>query len=273
MINTTTDNGYRLNVNGTAFVSELITTGGIVKHNPYTPGIRALEINSGIGHGGNTGVWSSMYQVGVYGNGWDNYFQSQGRGVQGDPNNDSSGGSVVNFGVYGGAALSNATGIYGTSGLFGKATNLRNASAALEVNSTTHGFLLPRMTTAQRNTVKTIIGFGVITGGSGYVNGDYRAVSLTGGSGQNAYARIIVSGGSVTSVTLESSLGGLSGGFGYTNGASVSASNTELGGTGAGFSVIINAATTNGMMVFDTDVQNICYYRDNVWVQVAFGAI
>jgi hypothetical protein len=212
-------------------------------------------------------------KLNVYGNGWDNYFQTQGIGVQGDPNNNSSGGSVVNLGVYGGAALSNATGIYGTSGLFGKATNLRNASAALEVNSTTHGFLLPRMTTAQRNTVKTITGFGTITGGSGYVDGTYVAVSITGGSGQNAYARIIVSGGSVTSVALENNLGGLSGGFGYTNGASVSASNTQLGGTGAGFSVIINAATTNGMMVFDTDVQNICYYRDNVWVQVAFIAV
>jgi hypothetical protein len=265
-IGTTTDNGYKLNVNGTTFVSELITTGGIVKHNPYTPGIRALEIYSGIGHGGNTGVWSSMYQVGVYGNGWDNYYQTQGIGVQGDPNNNSSAGSVVNLGVYGGAALSNATGIYGTSGLFGKATNLRNASAALEVNSTTHGFLPPRMTAAQRTSVTTITGFGTITGGSGYVDGTYQAVSITGGSGQNAYARIIVSGGSVTSVTLESSLGGLTGGFGYTNGASVSASNTQLGGTGAGFSVIANASTPVGMMVYQTDmVEGLYIYKSTGW--------
>jgi hypothetical protein len=266
LIGTTTDSGYKLNVNGTTFVSALITTGGIVKHNPYTPGIRALEVYSGTGHGGNTGVWSSMYQVGVYGNGWDGYYQTQGIGVQGDPNNNSLGGSVVNLGVYGGAALSNATGIYGTSGLFGKATNLRNASAALEVNSTTHGFLPPRMTAAQRTSVTTITGFGTITGGSGYVDGTYYTVSITGGSGQNAYARIIVSGGSVTSVTLESSLGGLTGGFGYTNGASVSASNTQLGGTGAGFSVIANASTPVGMMVYQTDmVEGLYIYKSTGW--------
>ena len=271
MINTTTDNGYRLNVNGTAFVSELITTGGIVKHNPYTPGIRALEIYSGIGHLGNTGVWASMYSTGVYGNGWDPYYGTQGVGVAGDPNNNSDGGSVLNIGVYGGAALSNATGVYGTSGLFGKAANLRNASAALEVNSTTHGFLPPRMTAAQRSALNTITGFGVITGGSGYVDGTYRTVSITGGSGQNAYARIVISGGSVTSVTLDNStLGGLAGGFGYTNGASVSASNTQLGGTGAGFSVIINASTPVGMMVYQTDATEGLYiYKSTGWTFIA----
>jgi len=271
MINTTTDNGYKLNVNGTAFVSELITTAGIVKHNPYTPGGKALEIYSGTGHLGNTGVWASMYSTGVYGNGWDPYYGTQGVGVAGDPNNNSDGGSVLNIGVYGGAALSNATGVYGTSGLFGKAANLRNASAALEVNSTTHGFLPPRMTAAQRSALNTITGFGVITGGSGYVDGTYRTVSITGGSGQNAYARIVISGGSVTSVTLDNStLGGLAGGFGYTNGASVSASNTQLGGTGAGFSVIINASTPVGMMVYQTDATEGLYiYKSTGWTFIA----
>ena len=270
MINTSTDNGYKLNVNGTAFVSELITTGGIVKHNPYTAGGKALEIYSGTGHLGNTGVWASMYSTGVYGNGWDPYFGTQGIGVAGDPNNNSNGGSVVNIGVYGGAALSNATGVYGTSGLFGKAANLRNASAALEVNSTTHGFLPPRMTAAQRSALTTIAGFGVITGGSGYVDGTYYTVSITGGSGQNAYARIVISGGSVTSVTLETNLGGLTGGFGYTNGASVSASNTQLGGTGAGFSVIINASTPIGMMVYQTDtVEGLYIYKSTGWTFIA----
>jgi hypothetical protein len=270
LINTTTDSGYKLNVNGTTFVNELITTGGIVKHNPYTPGIRALEIYSGTGHLGNTGVWASMYSTGVYGNGWDPFYGTQGIGVVGDPNNNSNGGSVVNIGVYGGAALSNATGVYGTSGLFGKAANLRNASAALEVNSTTHGFLPPRMTAAQRSALNTITGFGVITGGSGYVDGTYYTVSITGGSGQNAYARIVISGGSVTSVTLETNLGGLTGGFGYTNGASVSASNTQLGGTGAGFSVIINASTPVGMMVYQTDATEGLYiYKSTGWTFIA----
>jgi hypothetical protein len=33
------------------------------------------------------------------------------------------------------------------------------------------------------------------------------------------------------------------------------------------------ASPANGLIVFDTDVQNLCYRRDNVWVQVAFIAV
>jgi hypothetical protein len=33
------------------------------------------------------------------------------------------------------------------------------------------------------------------------------------------------------------------------------------------------ASPANGLIVFDTDVQNLCYRRDNVWVQVAFNAV
>ena len=79
---------------------------------------------------------------------------------------------------------------------------------------------------------------GAITGGSGYTNGSYYRVPLTGGTGSGASADIIVSGGSILSVTLRS------GGSFYTVGDSLTASTTILG-AGSGFSVpvqtLINA--------------------------------
>jgi hypothetical protein len=79
---------------------------------------------------------------------------------------------------------------------------------------------------------------GTIAGGSGYTNGSYYRVPLTGGTGSGASADIIVSGGSITAVTLRS------GGSFYTVGDSLTASTTTLG-AGSGFAVpvqtLINA--------------------------------
>ena len=79
---------------------------------------------------------------------------------------------------------------------------------------------------------------GTIAGGSGYTNGSYYRVPLTGGTGSGASADIIVSGGSITAVTLRS------GGSFYTVADSLTASTTILG-AGSGFSVpvqtLINA--------------------------------
>jgi hypothetical protein len=72
-----------------------------------------------------------------------------------------------------------------------------------------------------------------LVGGSGYVNGTYTNVALTGGSGSGAKATVVVSGGAVTSVTVTTF------GAGYQVGNSLSASNTSLGGTGAGFSIAV----------------------------------
>jgi hypothetical protein len=74
-----------------------------------------------------------------------------------------------------------------------------------------------------------------LVGGSGYVNGTYTNVSLTGGSGAGGKATIVVSGGAVTSVTVTTF------GAGYQIGNTLSAPNTSLGGTGAGFSIQVSA--------------------------------
>ena len=81
---------------------------------------------------------------------------------------------------------------------------------------------------------------GTITVGTGYVDGTYYDVPLTGGSGIGALATVVVFGGSVTTVTITD------GGSSYLVGSTISAANTSIGGTGSGFSApiatVINAA-------------------------------
>jgi hypothetical protein len=84
--------------------------------------------------------------------------------------------------------------------------------------------------------VNSVATHGTITGGTGYVNGSYTNVALTGGTGTGAKANITVAGGAVTVATITD------GGSGYTVGDTLSAANTSLGGTGTGFAT--NVATT-----------------------------
>lgn len=77
--------------------------------------------------------------------------------------------------------------------------------------------------------------FGSIVGGSGYTNGSYLNVPLTGGNGSSGTANIVVSGGAVTSVTV------LNPGSSYQVGNNISAAASSLGGTGSGFSIPVTA--------------------------------
>ncbi len=77
---------------------------------------------------------------------------------------------------------------------------------------------------------------GAVTGGSGYTNGVYYNVPLTGGSGSGALATIVVAGGVVTSVEITSQ-GAL-----YVPGDVLTASTIYIGG-GLNFSVPV--ATIN----------------------------
>lgn len=90
---------------------------------------------------------------------------------------------------------------------------------------------------------------GPITGGSGYVNGSYGGVSLTGGSGSGATANITVSGGIVTGVAV------LNPGTQYVVGDVLSASAASIGGSGSGFAVSvlstsINSAVAGGSVAY-----------------------
>ena len=77
--------------------------------------------------------------------------------------------------------------------------------------------------------VQGVVSVGTITGGSLYTNGAYFNVPLTGGSGSGATADIVVSGQTVTSVTIRN------GGNFYVVGDQLSCTNTGIGGSGSGF--------------------------------------
>lgn len=99
------------------------------------------------------------------------------------------------------------------------------------------------------------VGLGSITGGSGYIDGYYENVSLTGGSGINAVASITVSGGAVTAVTLTN------GGSLYLVGDTLSASNYYLGGTGSGFTVpVTNTNNPDGTSWLGDNFETVLLY-------------
>jgi len=98
-------------------------------------------------------------------------------------------------------------------------------------------------------------GLGTITGGSGYINGTYQNVSLTGGTGQYAIADIVVSGGAVSSVTIKN------GGSFYVVGDIISASTANLGNAGSGFSVpVTNINNPTGTSWLGDNFETVLLY-------------
>ena len=85
---------------------------------------------------------------------------------------------------------------------------------------------------------------GTISGGSGYVNGTYLNVPLTGGAGTGAVASsITVAGGIVTAVVLPAT--GAGSGYAATN--VLTASNAFLGGTGSAFTYTLTQVSSLGI--------------------------
>jgi hypothetical protein len=76
---------------------------------------------------------------------------------------------------------------------------------------------------------------GAVTGGALYTDGIYQNVSLTGGSGANATADIVIDGGTVISCTLTF------GGNFYVVGDVLSSS--SIGSTGSGFSIPVTGVS------------------------------
>jgi len=118
------------------------------------------------------------------------------------------------------------------------------------IQSFTYSFADANATTASLISIRAtplaggqIIALGAITSGSGYVNGTYTDVPLTGGSGTTAVAAtIVVEVGAVTSVTIPAAGTGIN----YAYGDTLSASNVDLGGSGSGFSIPVALLAAGG---------------------------
>jgi len=98
----------------------------------------------------------------------------------------------------------------------------------------------------------------IANAGSGYTNGNYQDIALTGGNGVDATATITVSGGVVTSVVLGN------GGSFYIAGDTLSAATSDLGGTGSGLS--INVATVN-------NPNGVSWLGDNYDAVLLYGSL
>jgi hypothetical protein len=94
---------------------------------------------------------------------------------------------------------------------------------------------------------------GAITAGSLYTNGVYQNVALTGGSGANATADIIVAGGAITSVSLKF------GGNFYVVGDILSCA--SLGSTGSGFSIpVASVSNAKGTSWLGDNYDPVLFY-------------
>ena len=96
---------------------------------------------------------------------------------------------------------------------------------------------------------------GTVTSGSSYTNGVYQNIPLTGGSGANAIADIVIAGGKITSVTLKS------GGNFYVVGDTLSADTTTIGSSGSGFSIpVVAVSNTTGQSWLGDNYDPVLFY-------------
>ena len=192
----------------------------------------------------------SLYTAGTYTN--VNFTGGSGTGAVGTVEvttasitavNNVVGGSNYTNGSFSNVALTGGTGTGAIATVTTSAGNVVAVVITYGGNNYTVNDVLSCSAASIGNGVTV---FGGITGGSGYVNGTYPNVTLTGGTGTGARATITVSGGIVISVTLTY------GGVGYTASDALTTANTNLGGTGSSFSVV--ASTVASSSGFQCDV-------------------
>ena len=150
LINTTTDAGFKLDVNGTARVSGNTTiVGNITQSGANTTNLGYIT-NATLGVYGNTPAASTIgLLVGCVTNGGHTAIFTKGN------NSGSTAIRITDQNV--GASINHFLVDFAGASGFGIAngTTVVNASAQVEIQSTTKGFLPPRMTTTQKNAIAT----------------------------------------------------------------------------------------------------------------------
>lgn len=151
-------------------------------------------------------------------------------------NGSITGGSGYADGVHAGVSLTGGTG----TGAAADITVSGGAVTAVAVTVGGDSYRAGDSLSAAAADLGGAVSTGSITAGTGYANGTYSAVALTGGSGEGALATVTVSGGVVTGVTPTA------GGADYKVGDQLSAPASSLGGVGSGFAWTVSALAAAG---------------------------
>jgi hypothetical protein len=164
---------------------------------------------------------------------------------------------LYGFNTYGNTS-GNPSKIAQTNGRVGINNESPDTSAVLDLTSVKKGFLPPRMTTTQRLGIVTGVANGTRVAGSGYTNGTYTNIALTGGTGTGATATITVLSNQVAFVTISD------GGSGYVISDVLSASGF---GAGSGFTYTVTALTygAEGLTVYDTTLHKLFTWDGTTW--------
>ena len=125
-----------------------------------------------------------------------------------------------------------------------------------------HRVSTPKLTIkAAIEQINAEINTSLTNGGSGYVDGSYTTVPLTGGESSGLTADIEVVGGIVTSVTVNNT----STLEDYSIGDVLSAANTDLGGTGSGLEITVGGDGDGQVVILSPGVyQRLLLFRSNV---------
>jgi len=107
----------------------------------------------------------------------------------------------------------------------------------------------------------TILSFGSAVAGSGYTDGTYADVALTGGTGSGAIANIVVSAGGVAAGSTL-----VDGGSGYKDTDQLSAADSDLGGGGGtGFTIEVDSVFSAGAGIRGYYVVG----KGDTWIQIS----
>lgn len=145
-------------------------------------------------------------------------------------------------------------------------TTAPKGSAKLDVSATKQGFLPPRMTSAQRDSIGYISAITVTAAGSGYSNTP--TVAISGGTGSGAVvASGITSGGAVSSISV------LNPGIGYAPGTPVTVTITGVGGGSGATATATISGADSGLIIFNTTIDSLQYWNGTVWVDIGAPSI